>query len=613
MGFLLTIVDFFASIPKYFRLRRAKKIFFEGKSLFDRKKKGLSTSDQETIERICTDLKTALKKKNANQAVPLSKELSTLKKSLLKKSLFERCWDFSLGLAFALFIAILIRQSWFEIYRIPTGSMRPTLKEKDFLVASKTNYGINYPLKTKHLYFDDALLKRGDIVIFSGDQMDIADVDTRYFYLFPGKKQFVKRLIGKGGDTLYFYGGLIYGIDKEGHPIEDLDNSSIFQTHEHIPFIKFEEKVRYQPKGHYQTALFYQMNQPIAKLESGPHGGIEGKMLNTNIKEYSDLWGFKNYAMVKIMPKHLVPKSEQVLDAPYYLQLKHHPSVNPPSFGHDQYLNWRPKLSYSVSYLPVMKDHIQKIKNSLTTARFQVDDNKAFRYGISAWQAKRYAHFPTLPISNGTYEFDQGKAYKELILGQLKQLPSTHPIYQDEHIVNLYNMGIEFDTHFDTTSPLEPSRYAYFRDGDLYLMGQAIYQKNDPALIAFHNHEKQKAATSSHKRFQDYGAPLNNDGSINVAFIQKYGIKIPEKSYMVLGDNHAMSGDSRVFGFVPEANIKGRVGFVFWPFSNNMAFPMQPKHNPFHLPTIVIWTLFLTFLTLYILWLKKKRRDQLSE
>jgi len=110
------------------------------------------------------------------------------------------------GIVFALLVAVLIRTMWFELYTIPTGSMRPTLKEQDFLVVSKTDYGINVPLQAAHFYFDPTLVQRGSIIVFNGENMDIEDADTTYFYLFPGKKQFVKRLIGKPGDSLYFYG-----------------------------------------------------------------------------------------------------------------------------------------------------------------------------------------------------------------------------------------------------------------------------------------------------------------------------------------------------------------------------------------------------------------------
>ncbi len=42
-------------------------------------------------------------------------------------------------------------------------------------------------------------------------------------------------------------------------------------------------------------------------------------------------------------------------------------------------------------------------------------------------------------------------------------------------------------------------------------------------------------------------------------------VKVPEKSFFVLGDNSAVSRDSRYWGFVPRKNLSGRAFLIYWP------------------------------------------------
>jgi len=69
------------------------------------------------------------------------------------------------AILFALAIALFIRTFMFEPYRIPSGSMIPTLRVGDFIFVSKFVYGIKVPF-TEIEFFDWRSPKRGEVVIF---------------------------------------------------------------------------------------------------------------------------------------------------------------------------------------------------------------------------------------------------------------------------------------------------------------------------------------------------------------------------------------------------------------------------------------------------------------
>jgi signal peptidase I len=44
-------------------------------------------------------------------------------------------------------------------------------------------------------------------------------------------------------------------------------------------------------------------------------------------------------------------------------------------------------------------------------------------------------------------------------------------------------------------------------------------------------------------------------------------MKVPENSYVALGDNSGNSADSRYWGFVPQESVIGRAIFIYYPFT----------------------------------------------
>lgn len=613
-------------------LRKSKKLLRQIHKLYRRKEHTLDLASKEKLQSHLTSLQMAINQKDPEIASRIAHLLNEAAQRHMPKTIWDKLRDFTGAVLFALAIAIVIRQMWFEFYTIPTGSMRPTLKEEDYLVVTKSDYGVNVPLSTSHFLFDPSLMQRGSIVVFTSENMDIADSDTTYFYLFPGKKQMVKRLIAKPGDAVYFYGGKIYGVSAQGKDLDMMRNAEWFEPLEHIPFIRFDGKVE-TPKapvgGLYPQAVFYQMNEPVAKLNVNSIGAVSGEMIPLKnrpaMKHYSDLWGMKNYAMARLLTaeqvEQLHPGSLPDLGAgALYLELTHHPALQKGQISRDDMGRFRPELAVSTSLLPLQQQHLDAIVGHMTTCRFGVKNGVAYRIG---WNPKELsAYLPRMPhVPDGNYEILDGKAYKVLWGGVTKELPKDHPLYSSkpEHIQLLYNLGIEFLTQYNPspkTERLHPSRYAYFRNNDLYLLGAPIVKKEDPELVLFLKREYQKQSMSTtitpYLPFEDSGPPVGKDGKIDADFIRKYGLAVPEKMYLVLGDNHAMSADSRQFGFVPEDNLKGGVSFLFWPSGSRWGRLPQPHHPLATLPHFIVWGSALATIAACSLYYRRKLQKPLK-
>ncbi len=83
----------------------------------------------------------------------------------------------------AVLLAAIIRLLILEPFYIPSGSMEPTLMIGDRIIVSKVTYQLREP-------------QQGDIVVFK--------------YPLDPSRNFVKRLIAKGGDTLEIKGSVLY-------------------------------------------------------------------------------------------------------------------------------------------------------------------------------------------------------------------------------------------------------------------------------------------------------------------------------------------------------------------------------------------------------------------
>ncbi|MFH1772207.1 MAG: signal peptidase I [Candidatus Omnitrophota bacterium] len=102
---------------------------------------------------------------------------------------------------FAGILVVFVRTFFFQMYKIPTTSMVPTLLPKDKIFASKVNYGPKLPFISLCIP-GLSKPKTGEVVVFIPPE----ESGKNWFV----RKQYIKRLIGTGGDKIRIADGNIY-------------------------------------------------------------------------------------------------------------------------------------------------------------------------------------------------------------------------------------------------------------------------------------------------------------------------------------------------------------------------------------------------------------------
>ncbi|MCB9556173.1 MAG: signal peptidase I [Deltaproteobacteria bacterium] len=116
--------------------------------------------------------------------------------SFARKSAFR---EYAESIGIAVIIALILRALVIEAFKIPSGSMIPTLKVGDHIFVNKFIYGIKIPFTDKKLFA--RLPQRGDVIVFLYPK----DVDKGFF----DQKDFIKRVVAVAGDKISVYDGVI--------------------------------------------------------------------------------------------------------------------------------------------------------------------------------------------------------------------------------------------------------------------------------------------------------------------------------------------------------------------------------------------------------------------
>jgi len=113
-----------------------------------------------------------------------------------RKSVFR---EYAEAAIIAIVLALFIRTFVVQAFKIPSGSMKPTLLIGDHLLVNKFIYGVKLPFIHKTM-IPIGKPERGDVIVF--------------IYPVDKSKDFIKRVIGLPGDRVKIVGQKVYVNEK---------------------------------------------------------------------------------------------------------------------------------------------------------------------------------------------------------------------------------------------------------------------------------------------------------------------------------------------------------------------------------------------------------------
>jgi signal peptidase I len=118
----------------------------------------------------------------------------------VKKDKKTLIWEYSKAIITALLLALFIRAYFIQAFKIPSGSMIPTLLIGDHILVNKSIYGTTLPFSDNRVV---VLRKpeRGDIIVFR--------------YPEDPKRDFIKRVIAVEGDVIESKDKVVYVNGKQ--------------------------------------------------------------------------------------------------------------------------------------------------------------------------------------------------------------------------------------------------------------------------------------------------------------------------------------------------------------------------------------------------------------
>lgn len=181
--------------------REAREFLTETRRLTRRYRKRLAAEKLAQVEEATAALEAAIKGEDLEKLGTALKRLDATVEKHLGFARRSPALEYTISIAKALAIALVLRLFVVEAFKIPSGSMIPSLLIGDHIFVNKLSYGVRLPVVNWDLAHWGGY-RRGDVIVFVNPQDDQRP--------FLERRDYIKRIAGLPGDTVEVKDEVLY-------------------------------------------------------------------------------------------------------------------------------------------------------------------------------------------------------------------------------------------------------------------------------------------------------------------------------------------------------------------------------------------------------------------